>query len=175
MASGCTCTCEWAGGGAACGCMWLPALRVARRGADGGRPSPCPLLPRGPGDINPYDVGGACFFPRAAPAAGSAAPGAGGSGDAGGRRAWPWAARHERGAVLGNWWAPTPGAARRGDGGGDGSAGSSGSSSGSGGSGGDAMLRHSIACADRRAALAYYNDPDVRRAINAAPAKVAGR
>lgn len=132
------------------------------------------------GDINPYDVGSACYFPRnKSPAATSNAAGSGAArrslaaaavgvqGAAASRRAWPFAARFERGAPLANWWSA-----------GGSSGGSSGDSSGSDssgdGSGGSGLLGHTVPCADRRAALAYWNDPEVRSAIHAAPARVAG-
>jgi len=143
------------------------------------------------GDVNPYDVGSACFFQKPAPdgaartavaageAAGERLPGpAGGAAGAasrrlrassgsdqrrpqveGGRqRLWPFAARFEKDEPVGNWWSALSSRS-----------GSSPSSSANG------LLRHTVPCADRRAALAYYNDAEVRRAIHAAPSKVAGR
>lgn len=140
------------------------------------------------GAINPYDVGAACFFPRrrrrhgqrqgqqrqrqsSAAAAqrrrlrGGEADGDGGEGRA---AAWPFAARFERGRPLSNWWREAAAAA-----GGDSE--NSGSSSGGASSGSSSgLLGHTVACADRRAALAYFNDPRVRRAIHAAPVRTAG-
>ncbi|GBF90392.1 serine carboxypeptidase-like protein [Raphidocelis subcapitata] len=133
------------------------------------------------GDVNPYDLLSPCYFPHRlsalSTAAGEEAPPAS-------RRAWPWAARFERGASVRNWWGAFGAAAGGGggvDGGGAFESGSGGASGGAGGAAGAGgaqpgpRLGHTVPCADRRAALAYYNDGSVRRAIHAAPKNVAGR
>ncbi len=153
------------------------------------------------GAVNPYDLGSDCFFPRPSPQgltgfgggadevtmAGSSGSGDGAEDEEGKLtgRVWPFVVRFEAGKRVSNWW--TAGGARREH---AAAAAAAEDDSGSSSKGGAAaqtaaaaagrarpgqMLGHTVPCADRRAALAYYNDPEVRRAIHAVPSKESGR
>lgn len=148
-----------------CVCHVNPALRTQSNRWDVSDGSACAnALSRMEGavmgPINPYDTLLPCFHHDD-----EAGPPDGGSGEGGGSASlrqllragaasWPLRPSFPQGAnaTITNAYALAKAAAARGG-----------------------PLRHTISCADRRAALAYYNDAGARAAIHAAPVEEAGR